>query len=163
MNKLRYLAWSLTILYLLSLALIGVFIKDLNRGLNLGDRISTPIDFEMWIQDFQVVVFVCLSISIVLSLLWCSLAWKYFKFGLSGLSKPYYRICWASLFILCGILSLLAMHAEMEMPINGRILVSLFLVFLDCMIPYYLFTLVYTPSGAKFVPVLGKTLRGAMW
>jgi hypothetical protein len=159
MSKWRYIAWSLAIIYFLALILFGVFAKDFS----LENHISTPSDFESWIVTFQMVALACLAISTVFTVIWCLLTWKYFAYGKEAVSKPYYRIWWVVLFFLSVALCVVVMRSVMEMPIEGKSLVYLFIVLLDTIVPYYLFTLVFTPPGAKFVPSFAKILRGARW
>ena len=98
-----------------------------------------------------------LVISTIFSLVWAGLALKYFKYTKSELLGAQYRFWWICLLVCC-FMAFFATAYVLGRPNEGHWFIW-GLLFFSSAFAYYVATVLFSPSGAKYIPPLAEKLR----
>jgi len=124
----------------------------------LVSYIAAPVDTNL--EDYLDRIILISIVAFTLSAFACA-AWEWaalsFKYTREELLSIKYQSWWWILFFLCCVASY-ACLVILRRPNEGEIYVTSFL-FIITIVPYYVGTLLFTPSGAKYVPPFAKYFR----
>lgn len=114
------------------------------------------VKIEQWMASFQAWAFVCLGTAGFTSLLWYFLAQRIFKINRWEDTEGK-RPIWLLLFLL-PIIAIVVSCFCVERTESSLIVVYLFFI-LNGLLPYYLATLLFSPSTFKYTPAGAKGVR----
>ena len=114
------------------------------------------VKIEQWMASFQAWAFVCLGTAGFASLLWYFLAQRIFKINRWEDTEGK-RPIWLLLSLL-PIVAIVVSCICVEQADSSLIVVYLFFI-LNGLFPYYLATLLFSPSAFKYTPAGAKQIR----
>jgi len=145
---------SMTLLIYLVLQIEG------DQLINLGVTVSPEMQYEEWMAHFYYwgsgVVFVTASAS----LLWYIWMQWFYKFDRPSSASPL-RIYWTITGFIPFMFAAFAMARTPTVATGGHWVLVFYLV--DAVLQFYLTTLFFSPSSAKYVPPLAASLRPRFW
>lgn len=152
MKPIGYISAILFIIVLSILIFVGeLFLLDAYPPQMTGD-----VEIGQWMTSFKKWASICIACAGVASLLWYILAQWVFKINRwedTGGKRP----IWLLLFLIPIIMTVISC-IFIEPTESSQWLIYLFF-FLNGLIPYYLITLLFSPSSFKYIPIGAKGIR----
>ena len=139
-----------TVLFLLFIS-FEVWFLDANPP-----QLLEGFNMEQWMESFQTWAFVCLGTAGFAGLLWYFLAQRIFKINRWEDTQGK-RPIWLLLSLL-PVIAIVVSCICVERTKSSLIVVYLFF-FLNGLAPYYLATLLFSPSAFKYTPAGAKRIR----
>lgn len=121
----------------------------------LPDADDNSIDIGQWISSFQKWAILCVVIAGLASLFWY--VWAQWGFKINRREGHGKRLLWVLLFVV-PIIIIIVSCIYVEEAKNSPWLAYLFFA-LNGLLPYYLTTLLFSPSSFKYAPFGAKLLR----